>query len=212
MPTQLVRLGGQPAADAWHGYRENKSGASHDEQNAWKGIADVESITLTLPAAIIAPALQVRELGKNAMAALVVGKSSGPLAHRTHPLRHVHVRQIGRGQGHSDEMLEQFKDSLPPGASITAQAAACHTWFGTLLLLRNGFVGDMAIFTADIRKPGERTARGSHLLTMRWSDSVDAAEHKRFLQAVHAAQSARRSVRAREYTEELRAMLERLYP
>ena len=146
------------------------------------------------------------------MAAAVIGKGSGPVAHPTYPLRHIHVRHVGRGRGIGDELLQHFQSTLPPGSIITAEAAACHTWFASLLLLRNGFVGDMAIFSADIRKPGERTANRSQSLTMRWSAAVEAEEHKRFLQAVYVAQKARKSQPAQEYAKELRAILERLYP
>ena len=153
-------------------------------------------------------AAAARHMGRQACAALLL---TAPCTDNVYTMLYVHTRSNQQGAGCGSSLLQQAKLFVGSG-TLRTHAAACRTYYATLLTLRNGFMADIALFHTDIPLPGQAIPTGSSELDLWWSPRITAAEQLAFVKQAHAAQCRRRSHHARAYAEDLKRVIARLEP
>lgn len=202
---QLLERFGDDARAALVGYTKNGTGSNSEEFQLAPGLASSEVALLIVPKCCNVAGAKAEEIGNSAIAILVAGREDGP----TRVLLYIHVRRKGRGDGHADRLLQKAKVMF---SSLSVVAASWMTWHASLMLVRNGFVGDAELFSTDIPVLAERTTPASHTLSsLTWSQQDAPEEHRMFLAAACIVQLAYGTLRAQEYAKELRDISQLLY-
>jgi hypothetical protein len=212
--TQMMRLEGVAATTAWVAYTNNISFFGGPKQVEYaKSLPHPATIFLLLPdrqmpesCGVTGELLVAQHLGREASAVVLL---SAPTPNRLYTLIYVHVRTNQHGGGFGSRLITAGKREVGDG-TLQTRAAACRTHYATLLLLRNGFMADIALFKADIPLPGGHIAAGSTELDLWWHSRIGASEQLEFVRQAYTVQSKRRSERARAYAAELQLVLQRL--
>lgn len=214
----VEKLTGTQAAKAWAAYLANRGyfGGAHELEYAaslptpavvFFHLADAQQPLLC---GVLGEEATAKHIGKEASATLLLSAPVTSLASTVTTLLYIHVRSNQQGGGIGSLLLDAAKRHVGEGGVLRTRAPACRTHYATLLLLRNGFTSDLALFQADIPLPGETPTPGSSQLDFSWSASIKANEQLAFVRTALAQQARRRSERAREFSDALRPVVQRL--
>lgn len=199
-PLQTVLLRGAAAAEAWRAYLRNRAGFPRAERLYADRLPVPDAVFLRIPAFCVDRRSSC--IGSQSIAVLSVG----PAGRSARELHYMHVRRLsaGRGAGHADALLRRLQQEEEP---LVASAAACRTWFASLVLLRNWFSGGVTLGSADIPFPGEPIPSRSEALSFVWRPDTDREQHIRYVEDVCRAQRARRSAHAERFADAMEQVL-----
>ena len=175
---QIECLYGPDAVAAWKAYVGNRAlfGGTREQGYACT-LQDPATIFLVLPGqqmpglhGITDRAAAARHMGRQACAALLL---TAPGTDNVYTMLYVHTRSNQQGAGCGSKLLQQAK-LLVGNGTLRTHAAACRTYYATLLTLRNGFMADIALFNTDIPLPGQAIPTGSSELDLWWSPRMQS--------------------------------------
>ena len=177
---RTIELHGAHANAAWEAYLRNRAGVAEAERVYGKthepativfsiaeGYADLDADLYTCrfgdgaePAGI----KSAKNLGGASVAALLLSAAT-PQGSRD--ISYLHIRLKFRARGIADQLIDAGK-KLPELKALTANAEAFRTFFALLVLMRNGFVGDLNMFTSRIPMPDETPSGNSAAIGFTW--------------------------------------------
>lgn len=184
---------GSGAVIAWRAYMSNRTRFGSADLVVHARTLNVPDLLyLALPKESTAAAANTpKDLGKEACGCL----SLGPLVRSKHrQIFFVHVRTHLYGDGQASRLVYAAQeDAAAVKGNLTVSSPACRTWYATLLFLRNGFIGDENLMSADIRLfESMVVTANTSIITFTWTPGAEVADHIRYVERVRRAQETAR--------------------